>query len=352
VPSNPGKMFFEGDKVIGQSSTMGRSNQYRGQRQTVRSVPSPTLLPNTNSPTTNQAKQRVASAGRFPQTHHAPFQENPSHGSIRRLPTRNFTPAGFNRGSENTANHSDKWNAGSGSRESVMKKPIVSASNAGGSIVKPNRATRAPVQIIGSNRFRLNYGIDSIDPSGVGKVVLWMTRDDGQTWKIWGTDPDRRSPFPVEVTEQGRYGFRIVVQSKDGLTGQGPSSGDDADIWIVVDTTAPLAQITSVPYGRGSEAGKLIINYKVADRLLTLRPITISYAANPAGPWEIIKEGARNDDRLAWKVGREVPEQLFLKIEAVDRAGNIGTHVLSQAVDVSGLVPRGTIHGVTPVGGQ
>ena len=141
-----------------------------------------------------------------------------------------------------------------------------------------------------------------------------------------------------------------MVQSKDGLTGQGPSSGDDADIWIVVDTTAPLAQITSVPYGRGAEAGKLVINYKVADPLLTLRPITISYAANPAGPWEIVKEGARNESRLAWKVSREVPEQIFLKIEAVDRAGNIGTHVLSQPVDVSGLVPRGTIHGVTPVG--
>ena len=356
VPSNPGKMFFEGDKVIGQSSTMGGSNQYRGQRETVSSLSSPTLLPNASNPAAGQANQRVGSDVGLPQTGYTPFQENPAQGSIRRLPTRNFTPAGFGRGSETTATGSDdKWNAGSGSRESVMNRPTGSASNvdassAGGSIVKPNRSTRAPVQIIGSNRFRLNYGIDSIDPSGVGKVVLWMTRDDGQTWKIWGTDPDRRSPFPVEVTEQGRYGFRIVVQSRDGLTGQGPSSGDDADIWIVVDTTAPLAQITSVPYGRGAEAGKLIINYKVADPLLTLRPITISYAANPAGPWEIIKEGARNDDRFAWKVSREVPEQIFLKIEAVDRAGNIGTHVLSQSVDVSGLVPRGTIHGVTPVG--
>ena len=355
VPSNPGKMFFEGDKVIGQSSTMGRSNQYRGQRDTVGSIPSPTLLPNTSNPATDQANQRVGNESGFPQTGQVPFQENPTQGSIRRLPTRNFSPAGFDRGSEKTATGpGDKWNAGSGSRESAMKPPIGafngSASDASGAIAKPNRSTRAPVQIIGSNRFRLNYGIDSIDPSGVGKVVLWMTRDDGQTWKTWGTDPDRRSPFPVEVTEQGRYGFRIVVQSKDGLTGQGPSSGDDADIWIVVDTTAPLAQITSVPYGRGAEAGKLIINYKVADPLLTLRPITISYAANPAGPWEIIKEGARNDDRFAWKVSREVPEQIFLKIEAVDRAGNIGTHVLSQSVDVSGLVPRGTIHGVTPVG--
>ena len=351
VPSNPGKMFFEGNKVIGQSSTMGRTNQYRGQRATVHSIPSPTLLPNIEGATTNQDRRVVSNDNRLPQTDLAPFQENPQLGSMQRLPAKNFTGAGFKRRSESTAKLPDNQRSPrSGSRQNVLKQPSNHGASVSGGIAKPNRSTRAPVQIIGSNRFRLNYGIDSIDPSGVGKVVLWMTRDDGQTWKTWGTDPDRRSPFPVEVTEQGRYGFRIVVQSKDGLTGQGPSSGDDADIWIVVDTTAPLAQITSVPYGRGAEAGKLVINYKVADPLLTLRPITISYAANPAGPWEIVKEGARNESRLAWKVSREVPEQIFLKIEAVDRAGNIGTHVLSQPVDVSGLVPRGTIHGVTPVG--
>ena len=233
VPSNPGKMFFEGDKVIGQSSTMGRSNQYRGQRQTVGPIPSPTLLPNTESnSTTNQASQRVANDAGFSQTVHAPFQENPAQGSMRRLPTRNFTPAGFERGSETAATGADdRWNAGSGSRQNVMNRPNGSAANAGalsasGLIAKPNRSTRAPVQIVGSNRFRLNYGIDSIDPSGVGKVVLWMTRDDGQTWKTWGTDPDRRSPFPVEVTQQGRYGFRIVVQSKDCLLYTSPSPRD------------------------------------------------------------------------------------------------------------------------------
>ena len=340
VPSNPGKMFFEGNKVIGQSSTMGPSNQFRGQKQTVSSVPSPTLLPKMSNPAPSS----------FPKTNSAPFQESPQMGSMRQLPPKKFSNAGFDRlESPKSGRFNTQRTVETGSRESVMDAPIAST-NAGGSIAKPNRSTRAPVQIIGSNRFRLNYGIDSIDPSGVGKVVLWMTRDDGRTWKTWGTDPDRRSPFPVEVTEQGRYGFRIVVQSKDGLTGQGPSSGDDADIWIVVDTTAPLTQITSVPYGRSAEAGKLIINYRVADPLLTLRPITLSYAANPAGPWEIIEEGVRNESRYAWKVSREVPEQIFLKIEAVDRAGNIGKHILSQPVDVSGLVPRGTIHGVTPVG--
>ena len=38
------------------------------------------------------------------------------------------------------------------------------------------------------------------------------------------------------------------------------------------------------------------------------------------------------------------------RVEALDKAGNVGIHALDQAIDVSGLVPRGTIRGVSPVG--
>ena len=205
------------------------------------------------------------------------------------------------------------------------------------------------VEFVPSQRFRLNYGIDAIDPSGVARVDLWVTRDDGRSWRSWGSDPDNVSPFPVEVEEDGLYGFRIVVHSRDGLTGRGPAGGDKPDIYIQVDTQAPLAQIVSVPYGRGDEAGRLVINYRVADEFLMLRPINLYYAAAPDGPWFPIDEGARNEGRHVWKPVSTVPDLVYLKLVAIDRAGNRGTHQLNQPIDVSGLVPRGTIHGVTPI---
>lgn len=206
------------------------------------------------------------------------------------------------------------------------------------------------LQMIGSKRFRLNYGIDAIDPSGVARVDLWVTRDDGRTWQSWGTDPDNVSPFPVEVEDEGRYGFRIVVHSRDGLTGRGPGNGEKPDVFVQVDTQSPLAQIVSVPYGRGAEAGRLIINYRVADPHLTLRPVSLFYSAAPEGPWLPVEEGLRNEGRYVWKPDGKVPDRIFLKLEAIDRAGNRGVHQLNQAIDVSGLVPRGTIHSVVPVG--
>lgn len=205
-------------------------------------------------------------------------------------------------------------------------------------------------QPINSRRFQLNYSVDAIDPSGVQRVDLWMTRDLGRTWTNWGTDPDAVSPFPVEVDEQGVYGFRVVIQSRDGLTGRPPRRGDRPDMLVQVDTQAPRVHIASVPYGRGQEAGRLIINWQASDPLLVLRPITLAYSTSPSGPWSVIERGLRNNGRYAWKVGAEVPERIFLRIEAIDRAGNIGVYQLPNPIDISGLVPRAHIQSVQPVG--
>jgi len=205
-------------------------------------------------------------------------------------------------------------------------------------------------QIISTKRFRLNYDIDAIDPSGVARVDLWMTRDRGRNWKIYGQDPDNVSPFPVEVVEEGIYGFKIVVRSKDGLAGRGPTRGQEADMWIQVDVTAPLVKITSVPYGKGREVGNLVINYSVSDSNLSLRPNGIHWSTNPDGPWTAVEEDLRNEGRYVWKPTQNVPHRIFLRLQGVDRAGNAGVHLLEQAIDLSGLTPRGTIFGVDPVG--
>ena len=198
-------------------------------------------------------------------------------------------------------------------------------------------------------RFDLQYTIDAIDPSGVERVILWRTRD-GVQWESWASDADSRSPFPVSVEENGTYGFRIVVHSKDGLTGMGPSTGDPADIWITVDTEKPQTRINSVPYGRGRDAGQLVINYTANDSELTLRPITLAYSSNLSGPWIIIDENLSNSGQHLWKPRTDIPEKIFLRIEARDKAGNIGTHLLQQPIDISGLGHSGTISGGSVVG--
>lgn len=205
-------------------------------------------------------------------------------------------------------------------------------------------------QSISNTRFQLQYGVQSIDPSGVSRVVLWMTRDGGKSWSSWATDEDLVSPVPVQVQEQGTYGFQIVVHSKDGLTGRAPAPGDRPDIVVDVDTTRPSVQFVSAPYGRGPSAGKMVINWQVEDEHLTTRPIRLLYSTTPAGPWTVIEEGLPNRGTYVWSVDKRAPSQVYLRIEARDRAGNLGVHQLQTPIDLSGLVPRGKILGLQRIG--
>ena len=203
-----------------------------------------------------------------------------------------------------------------------------------------------PVLKANSPRFNLNYDVRSIDPSGVGEVILWSTLDGGNTWNSLASDPDNQSPFPVQVPNEGTYGFKVVINSRDGLTGRPPKSGDAPDVWIDVDWTRPQAKITSVPYGSGKDIGKLIIHFSASDQNMALRPIKLLYRPGPNGPWTTIDEGLRNTGSYAWKVPRHVPEKIFLRIEARDSANNFGAYELDSPIDVSGLTPRGRIFGV------
>ncbi len=132
-------------------------------------------------------------------------------------------------------------------------------------------------QMTRSRRFNLDYSIDGVGPSGVARVELWATRDGGRLWQQWGTDDDRRSPMPIEVDAEGIYGFRIIVQSGNGLVSARPRSGDPAEVWIGLDETQPEAQITSAQYGRGQQVGTLSIFWQASDTALHPRPVTLLF---------------------------------------------------------------------------
>lgn len=333
---NPNQISKDGQHVVGESTTK-YPNQYRGLPEQDQPIALPEFM------TGDEATNWIAPDES--QSTAPPVSPNAPPAQAEALVPRAVQDSG-RREADNGYGHTNP------NPQSMSSASFRNDGGSSSSVIDAESNFDASIQMIPSKRFRLNYAVDAIDPSGLARVDLWMTRDDGTTWKTWGSDPDNQSPFPVEVEEEGKYGFRIVIHSRDGLTGRGPSSGDKPDIFVVVDTQAPLAQIVSVPYGRGSDAGRLIVNYRVSDPHLTLRPISLFYSTNPQGPWTPIEEGLRNDGAYVWKPTANVPDRVYLRLDGLDRAGNKGTHALTQAIDISGLVPRGTIQGVVPVGVQ
>ncbi len=200
-----------------------------------------------------------------------------------------------------------------------------------------------------SRAFSLDYSVQALGGSTLAEVELWGTEDGGRAWQKWGSDPDRVSPFDVQVGNDGMFGFRMVIIGANGVVSNRPHAGDSADVWINIDTNLPTIKITRAVYGEGPEDGLLVIDYNCEDGHLVDRPIAIFFSERIDGPWTPIASGLANTGIYLWKADPSLPDKVFLKIEAVDKAGNIGVHRLELPIDIRGLAPRGVIQGFRPI---
>ena len=208
---------------------------------------------------------------------------------------------------------------------------------------------RVPLRFSKGKRFSLDYELEAVGLQGAESIELYGTTDNGRTWQLWGSDPDQQSPFDIETQDIGVFGFRICVVGRNGLASPRPLPGEAPDIFVVVDVDDPQVRITGAKYGEGSRVGSLVISYECDDRNLPLRPITLAFSDSLEGPWTTIVAGLRNEGQYIWAADPSLPRQLYLRIDAVDEAGNRGVYLLDQPIDTQGLAPRAKIRGFQPL---
>jgi hypothetical protein len=206
---------------------------------------------------------------------------------------------------------------------------------------------RGRVKYVNKRKIKLNYKIDddSKGPSGVSSVEVWYTFD-AKKWTLYSKNGPENSPFVVEMAGEGRYGFTLVARSGVGLGDPPPAAGDEPQLWVEVDETPPQVKLVSVEVGRGPDSGTMKILWTATDKFMTAQPITISYAEAKDGgaplDWKPIAAGIANDGKYVWKMPEKVPYKLYIKVEAVDEAHNIGKDETRQPVIVDLKLPKVT----------
>ncbi|MCD0458469.1 hypothetical protein [Roseiconus lacunae] len=206
-------------------------------------------------------------------------------------------------------------------------------------------ARSVPYRFSETNQFSLEYELEAVGATGVESVELYGSLDGGGTWQRWGADPDRQSPFDIITKGEGLFSFRIVVLGNNGLASPSPLAGDKPDIAVLVDQTPPSVRITSARYGEGDRVGSLVVEYDCSDEHLTTRPIALAFSDSLAGPWTTIAAGLQNNGVYVWPADPKLPGQIYLRIDAIDKAGNTGSYLLEQPIQTSGLAPRARILG-------
>jgi hypothetical protein len=94
--------------------------------------------------------------------------------------------------------------------------------------------------------------------------------------------------------------------------------------------------------------GKLTITWRATDKNLLPYPITLKYAKDREGPWTEIASGLENSGRYVWTLPPAAPWQMWIRVEAADRAGNVGAADTPTPVKVDLAQPRGIILDAEP----
>ncbi len=195
--------------------------------------------------------------------------------------------------------------------------------------------------ILNTNQASVDYRIDQTGPSGVGKVQIYVTDDQGQSWKLLKEDFNKRSPVDVKLPGEGLFGVNVVVTNGNGFGGTPPRSGETPSCWIEVDTTPPMVQFQApelLPMSGGLE-----IRWTASDKNIASEPINLYYRTSQGGPWQPIAKNLKNDGHYRWSIPKGSGAEFFFKIEAVDQVGNMAQSVTPTPLVLDMTEPRGVV---------
>jgi hypothetical protein len=209
------------------------------------------------------------------------------------------------------------------------------------------------LQVVNVQHIPIEYQVDKQGPSKIGKAELYVTADDGKSWRKCGEDaaphlldePNSTAQMMADVPSEGIYGFSIVVQSRAGLAKRPPMPGDAPEIRVEVDTTRPEVTLYP-PEADPDHQNSLVLKWKAFDRNLHAAPITLQWSAGRDGPWMTIASDLANTGRYSWQLPSAVPVRVYLRLSAKDTAGNVGEVTTPEPVLVDVVEPAAHIRGI------
>lgn len=212
------------------------------------------------------------------------------------------------------------------------------------------RSKPPAIRFVNTRQFEFDYELERTGRWGVAKVELWGTQNNGRSWRRFAIDSDRESPIHVNTPGEGSYGFRLVVESVGGLEPATPRPGDKPEAMVGVDLTAPYVALSSIRQGVGYFADQLVIQWQADDEQLAKNPIDLYYSNRQSGPWIPIATAQPNSGRHSWRLQRHLPQRLFVRIEARDKAGNKTSATTPDSIELNMATAAGSLLGVRPSG--
>jgi hypothetical protein len=200
--------------------------------------------------------------------------------------------------------------------------------------------------LVNNTHVNIAYNIKKVGPSGVSKVEVYGTTDQGKTWKRLGVDADLHYRVEINLPGEGVYGIRMVGINGNGLGGKAPAAGDRPTTIIEVDLTGPKVQSWKIVPAKN---GTLEIHWIASDKNLGPEPINLYYRTTANTPWKPMALKVKNAGIYQWPIIRDPAPQYFVRLEVIDRAGNVTTCETTNPTLVDRTEPDIHFQGVTVI---
>lgn len=214
--------------------------------------------------------------------------------------------------------------------------------------LSPEYGGPATGMVINNRIFDIEYAVESVGPSGVGAVELFVTEDNGQQWFRYGSDADLQSPFQVDSRGEGTFGFAVRVRNGLGFSDPPPQPGDRPSIVVVVDQTPPAVNFGQ-PKVVFDRRGRVQIPWQITDASPGKTLVRLEYALSASGPWTPVFDWQPDTGGHDMVLQPGMPNVLFFRLLARDAAGNISTAQSQRPVLVDQQRPTARLLRVQPV---
>jgi hypothetical protein len=210
---------------------------------------------------------------------------------------------------------------------------------------EPPDPSNPPIRVA-SPKFGLKYEVEDAGPNGPAAVELFVTNDGGRTWFSHGEDPDRTSPFPIDLGGEGTFGLKLVAKSAANQGDQPPTPGEVPRTVVEVDGSPPNVKLESAKI----VGSKAIITWQANDPHPAPRPVMISVKSEaPGSNWQsITPTPIENTGQFTWTLPASCPPKVHFRVDVVDSLGNRGSADTTEtgAVLVDRTKPKGRIIGL------
>jgi hypothetical protein len=246
--------------------------------------------------------------------------------------------------------------------ESGTRPPAAStAPDYGGPMPPQSRGSLPEIQYVRDGQVAIEFTVERQGPSGIKKIQVYRTLDDGRTWGLYWETPPNQTTSPLKLPlpkEEGLYGFRLVLFSGVDQSVGPPRTGDKPDIRLQVDRTPPALSLYP-PTINPNEANGLLLHYYVYDANLDPKSVSLYWSHQPGGDWKPMAidtpRTSTLDSRLkecTWTLPPELLDHVYLRLTACDLAGNQAEYITRDPVTVDLHKPTARVTGVITVGQQ